>query len=1054
MKIDLGNVTREFDHAVFTKARELRKKTAERYAASYQLSKVDRYEIRHGLLHTVLERRPFGDTETVLGFNVFVTRKVCAELLQGFTTDLVEMVGLYASVVELGAREFIDPKDTVHIYKHLGAAKHAGFFFTPPSVALRMVQASMASNPEARTVLDPAAGVGVFLAYSVLMNDTPQKLIGVELDPLTAKLAEALLRSVRAAVQREVEIEIICMDFFEYLDSRRKSAVDSILMNPPYGSIKFLTSDLTDASTKAGLSEKKRMQLGAQMRQSTLDRASRLRRRFASYGMAKGTLEYSKLFVAAALDLLSERGSVVAITPSSWLGDDSSAAFRRSIIKNGNLHAVWMIPEAACPFQGVNQPTAVSVLGKRPSTRIEVSNPVFRIEEAGSCKVSLSLRSVMAVSGEQFKLPKCDERAIQLLVKLQGLGKLKDIKELTNARGELDLSAFKAYVSKADTGHRLIRGDHIRGWELSDVSISDKEGYVDYEGFVHAIGSRRKAKYIALSRIAIPQCSYLQKKKRIEAAIVPEQCVVANSCNFIALERSAQRDEKEFYYWVFLNSSLAEWQFRIFSYNNHVANRELDELLCPPHDSLSEKNLRLLRWLMGLKSPERYFYFDAFIGVASGLEREEYKTILQSTEASHMEQRLRAYDALLDLGRSEVANHQMPSLSELDKLMISYVEPGGNWTSIPESVPSKRLEQIRAMARTRGMVRTTYYSRLKYTQPAYTISTYFNRPGNGANIHPWEDRTLSCREAARLQSFPDSFLFLGNEAAIRTQIGNAVPPLLGYAIGQSIASAVGQPVKFCDVFAGAGGLSYGMELAGFKGIAAMELNRDAARTYAANHGPAVKMVVGDINDNQAQELFSAAVEGSVSPNEPWVMVGGPPCQGFSTAGYRNENDSRSKLVESYLSLIKKLHPPIVVMENVPGMLSMKGGRVIEGVYSSLHELGYHLPTSPWILDAERYGVPQMRRRVILIAVKEEKYLPSPPAPRFQKCLGRREADAGQAACSKQRYPVTVGEAFLGLPSLMPVNPYFPKDAVIDTSYSRWCKGELSTEAFLALRSSV
>ena len=73
--------------------------------------------------------------------------------------------------------------------------------------------------------------------------------------------------------------------------------------------------------------------------------------------------------------------------------------------------------------------------------------------------------------------------------------------------------------------------------------------------------------------------------------------------------------------------------------------------------------------------------------------------------------------------KSNLTLHTIPTLSNLDKQMISYVEPGGNWTSIPETVPSKRLEQIRQMSRERGMVRTTYYSRFKFSQPSYTIST-------------------------------------------------------------------------------------------------------------------------------------------------------------------------------------------------------------------------------------------------------------------------------------------------------------------------------------------
>ena len=123
-------------------------------------------------------------------------------------------------------------------------------------------------------------------------------------------------------------------------------------------------------------------------------------------------------------------------------------------------------------------------------------------------------------------------------------------------------------------------------------------------------------------------------------------------------------------------------------------------------------------------------------------------------------------------------NHIAPKFSELEKQMVVHIPPGGNWSNIPESVPSKRLEQIRR----NGGGRTTYYGRLRWEKPSYTISTYFNRIGNGCHIHPEQDRLISIREAARLQSFPDNYRFTGSKGAIHKQIGNAVPPLLAYKI--------------------------------------------------------------------------------------------------------------------------------------------------------------------------------------------------------------------------------------------------------------------------------
>ena len=101
---------------------------------------------------------------------------------------------------------------------------------------------------------------------------------------------------------------------------------------------------------------------------------------------------------------------------------------------------------------------------------------------------------------------------------------------------------------------------------------------------------------------------------------------------------------------------------------------------------------------------------------------------------------------------SSIANHIAPRLSELDIRMVKSVPEGGNWKNIPETIPSKRLEQIRESFKRGEGSRSTYYGRLRRCDPAYTISTYFSRPGNGCHIHYEQDRVLSaqCRFAWNL----------------------------------------------------------------------------------------------------------------------------------------------------------------------------------------------------------------------------------------------------------------------------------------------------------------
>ncbi len=140
-------------------------------------------------------------------------------------------------------------------------------------------------------------------------------------------------------------------------------------------------------------------------------------------------------------------------------------------------------------------------------------------------------------------------------------------------------------------------------------------------------------------------------------------------------------------------------------------------------------------------------------------------------------------------------NHIVFKMGKFEREIAQYIPKGGNWKNIPLTITDKRLESIRAEGG-----QTTYYGRLKWNEPSYTIATYFNRVGNGCNLHPSQNRVMSIREAARLQSFPDDFLFMGTITSQYKQIGNAVPPLLGRFISTLIKPYL-QSYKFFFTFA-------------------------------------------------------------------------------------------------------------------------------------------------------------------------------------------------------------------------------------------------------------
>lgn len=357
----------------------------------------------------------------------------------------------------------------------------------------------------------------------------------------------------------------------------------------------------------------------------------------------------------------------------------------------------------------------------------------------------------------------------------------------------------------------------------------------------------------------------------------------------------------------------------------------------------------------------------------------------------------------------KIANHYTPSLSDLDMRMVREVPPGGNWKNIPESIPSKRLEQIRvSFAKGLGS-RSTYYGRLKADLPSYTISTYFNRPGNGCHIHydyeGGQHRLISQREAARLQSFPDNFVFYGSRTAINQQIGNAVPPLLAY----QIALHLGQPGLFVDLFAGVGGLALGFKNAGWQAAIANDVMPAAVKTYAKNVNGSV--ILGDIRN---QEVFSQIVSATqaarkANPNMKLFVLGGPPCQGFSTAGKaRTMNDERNSLFVNYRQIVETIKPDGFVFENVMGLLNMEKGRIFDLIYAALSSITDRL--SIWKINAENYGVPQRRKRLILVGKIGESKDISPPPP---ICASTGETLLVLPA------PITVSEALSDLPALQP-----------------------------------
>lgn len=200
--------------------------------------------------------------------------------------------------------------------------------------------------------------------------------------------------------------------------------------------------------------------------------------------------------------------------------------------------------------------------------------------------------------------------------------------------------------------------------------------------------------------------------------------------------------------------------------------------------------------------------------------------------------------------------------------MIRPVPQGGSWKDTPQETvqKSKRLSRI---FKTGG--RTTLYGRIDYSKPSYTITTYFNRPGNGTYVHPVHDRVLSVREAARFQSFPDNYLFCGNKTNTLKQVGNAVPVLMAFNLGKNIREKT-DCCTSVDLFSGAGGMTYGFKLAGIKAAIANDFEESACVTLKTN-SLEIDVLCGDITKEETKRAIIQAGKNASAD----IICGGPPC---------------------------------------------------------------------------------------------------------------------------------------------------------------------------------
>lgn len=174
-------------------------------------------------------------------------------------------------------------------------------------------------------------------------------------------------------------------------------------------------------------------------------------------------------------------------------------------------------------------------------------------------------------------------------------------------------------------------------------------------------------------------------------------------------------------------------------------------------------------------------------------------------------------------------------------------------------------------------------------------------------------------------------------------------------------------MKIIDLFCGIGGLSLGFEQAGFEVVSAIDMWADAVKTYNHNRKEQVAQVISveDFNDKVLPDI--------VKEHNITGIIGGPPCQGFSTVGKRAIDDPRNKMYLEFYKAVKMASPDFFLIENVKGMLTLNKGAFVKDLLQRFGENGLGYTISYKLLNAADYGVPQNRYRVFYVGIKNKKF---------------------------------------------------------------------------------
>lgn len=471
--------------------------------------------------------------------------------------------------------------------------KHFGIYYTDYSIARLIAKESLSSSDKKNlfglNFYEPCVGAGVFvIAYidEVLertRNFHPKSLQAfidnIYFSDIDSEAVDLFIQLLPLYIKTKynISVKINSRNYFKgdalfesYNGKIRKvdpkkifgisKGFDIVLTNPPYKLLKANDNKYKDEldENQYALDIKKVLQF---IRGNNI------------YKLSQGTLNYYKIFLEEILENYTHASSKVgAIIPITLLNDKQSELLRKRIINKYRLFKIYIIPEKNEFFPDISQSFCFFALDKeQPGNVIRINPKVINQNDFVNKGIEVSVNHIEQIS-ETAPIVIENEIGWRILQKLNAFPKLRALASICNARGELDLTLDKGFITKEKTSLPLLRGNNV-----SEFSYTLGEFFAT-EKFIEKTGGKKK--YILRKRLVCQQISNIHLEKRLKFTMIPENIVLGNSCNFLTFDESlfGNQEVSLDYLLGILNSLLLNWRFKITNSNNHISNYELAEL--------------------------------------------------------------------------------------------------------------------------------------------------------------------------------------------------------------------------------------------------------------------------------------------------------------------------------------------------------------------------------------------------------------------------------------------------------------------------------------------